>query len=518
LRAVHSPNGAAGDAPPSRAAAADPVPFHAVLAVLAIALPLLLIRHLSLWFDELFSVYFAAQGPDYLLHEGWALETTPPLYYLFLWVWTELFGRGEAAVRSLSLLCHALTLPVVYATARKLDLGAGSSWRAVVLYALGATTVDYAVMARSYALWTLLLALAVLALASALRAPATSEGERRLLTPAIGFAATTVAALYVHNMAIIFAAAGDLVFLAWGLQRGRSWRGLGVWLAPQAAALVIATPQLLVIATQARSPNIDWIPGASGINALAVAFDLLGGPGYPLMLLRTAASVLVFGLFVWGGVAAIRRAAPAGGIAALVVLAFGLLYLVSLWRPLMLARSLAWALVPVAIVAAAAFDRIGRLVPRLAAFAVFAGAVAANSGFGLWLSTQEPWREVVAVIAANHKPGDVVVVMDQTPIAALLYYAPGTAAWNLRHWTIKRAPEASAVRKLEDRIAPVPTITPREMAALLQQGHGVWLVSRLPSEIPYHEAFDTQALLGMTPAIRIQRGFILASRLAQAGH
>ena len=62
------------------------------------------------------------------------------------------------------------------------------------------------------------------------------------------------------------------------------------------------------------------------------------------------------------------------------------------------------------------------------------------------------------------------------------------------------------------------TAFPGGGAALVHVGRTVWRVSRLPSEIQLHDAFDAQVLPGTAPTIRMQRGAIILSRLAQAAH
>jgi uncharacterized membrane protein len=480
-----------------------------------VALPLVLIRHLSLWYDEFFSVFFAAQGPAYLLHEGWARETSPPLYYLLLWFWTEIFGQGEAAVRSLSLIAHIATLPVVFAIARRLAPGP-AAWRAVIFYTFGAAMMQYAVMARTYSVWMLPLALATLALVSGTRALESPGSDWRCLKAGIGFAAASVVALYLHDTTIIFAAAADAAFLAvWWWRRGGSWRDLAAWFGPQIAALAATVPQLVVIAAQMHSPNINWIPPVSVINVFAAALDLLGGPAYPIMLLRTIAAAVVLGAFLWGAAMAIKRRSSAVVLVILTVAGFGLLCLVSVWRPILLARTALWLMVPVSVVAAAAFDRIPAGLTRLVAFLGLAGLLFANAGLGFWLSWQEPWRDIVKSLAANKTPTDVVVVMNATPITAFLYYAPGAAGWDMRRWSaVTRSQTSSAFRALEARLAPTPATSPGEIVALLRQGRAVWLVSRLSSQIGLHEAFDAQAQPGSAPTLRLQRGSLLLSRLA----
>ncbi|MDP8954846.1 MAG: hypothetical protein M3N37_08020 [Actinomycetota bacterium] len=65
----------------------------------------------SLWLDEGISVGIASQPvgdiPRLLVQDG-----SPPLYYLVLHGWMNLFGDGPVALRSLSLLAALVMVPV----------------------------------------------------------------------------------------------------------------------------------------------------------------------------------------------------------------------------------------------------------------------------------------------------------------------------------------------------------------------------------------------------------------------
>src|SRR3712207_6196961 len=90
-------------------------------------------------------------------------ESTPPLYYVLAWFWTQLFGTGEVGVRSLSALVGTATIPVAYAIgARAATPRAGLI--AAALVAANPLLVWYSQEARTYALLVLLSALTVLAL------------------------------------------------------------------------------------------------------------------------------------------------------------------------------------------------------------------------------------------------------------------------------------------------------------------------------------------------------------------
>src|SRR5439155_15408938 len=69
----------------------------------------------SFWYDEAATVLHVIRP-----HLGDtvsaipARENTPPLYYLLAWVWSTLFGTGEAGLRSLSAVFGTLTVPVAW--------------------------------------------------------------------------------------------------------------------------------------------------------------------------------------------------------------------------------------------------------------------------------------------------------------------------------------------------------------------------------------------------------------------
>ncbi len=84
-------------------------------------------------------------------------ELTPPLYYLFEYVWTALAGTGEWVMRFPSLLFAVLTVIVLYALARLV----GSRFAAVavgIMAAIGPGFLSAGMEARAYGLGVLLAA------------------------------------------------------------------------------------------------------------------------------------------------------------------------------------------------------------------------------------------------------------------------------------------------------------------------------------------------------------------------
>ncbi|HSW77518.1 MAG TPA: glycosyltransferase family 39 protein [Candidatus Chromulinivoraceae bacterium] len=81
---------------------------HFVAVLLTIVVGAMLISLIvglqqSVWFDEAYSIMLAKQPVINLIHLT-AMDTHPPFYYLLLKGWASVFGWGELALRSLSVL------------------------------------------------------------------------------------------------------------------------------------------------------------------------------------------------------------------------------------------------------------------------------------------------------------------------------------------------------------------------------------------------------------------------------
>ena len=74
-----------------------------ITAVISMAISLSIGLRQSVWFDEAYSIMLARQPLSQLMHLT-SVDTHPPAYYLLLSGWGNLFGWGEFALRSLSVL------------------------------------------------------------------------------------------------------------------------------------------------------------------------------------------------------------------------------------------------------------------------------------------------------------------------------------------------------------------------------------------------------------------------------
>ena len=124
----------------------------------------------SFWFDEATTWQIVAHGLGHVFHQVPQTESTPPLYYVLLWLWSRIFGLSEAGLRSLSAVLGTATILVMWALGRRLA-SERAGLVAALLTAANPFLVWYSQEARSYALLLLASALSLLALVRALQSP-----------------------------------------------------------------------------------------------------------------------------------------------------------------------------------------------------------------------------------------------------------------------------------------------------------------------------------------------------------
>lgn len=169
-----------------------------LVAIIGVVLRFLLLAKESLWFDELYS-WWLISGP---LNRTLAGEpTNPPLFNLMLRGWMAVFGRSEAALRSLSAVASVGAIFVTYAIGRRI-CSDRVALLAAIYQALSAFHVFYAQEVRTYAVLLLVLSLAFLALVKGTAEYA--EGRRLRFLLAYSFLAA--ASLYLHFIASFYLA------------------------------------------------------------------------------------------------------------------------------------------------------------------------------------------------------------------------------------------------------------------------------------------------------------------------
>ena len=213
------------------------------LTLFALLLRVIQIDFQPLWWDEGYSVWFANQPLAEMLRLT-ALDIHPPLYYAFLGAWSQLFGLGPVALRFLSVTAGVIAVPLIYALGLRWVGGAPGCWRPRSL-AINPLHIFYSQEVRMYGL---VVVFSLLAILSAVHWLGIAGGRRGRAGWLAGYVVAITLALYTQYYAGFLAAALALVGLLalWRMRAG--WRAGAVWLAAQAAALVLFLPWLLYAA------------------------------------------------------------------------------------------------------------------------------------------------------------------------------------------------------------------------------------------------------------------------------
>lgn len=202
-----------------------------------------------------------------MLHQVKGSESNPPLYYVLAWGWVKAFGTGEVALRSLSAIFGAATVPLGYRIGRELA-GRRAGLMTAALLAVNPMLIWYSQEARSYAVLVFFAAASLLFFVRALRTRDPLDLTLWALTSAL--------ALYSHYFAV-FAVAIEALWLLVALRM--RWRAV----VPAVAAVGLAGLALVpLISAQVNPAHIGWIdeiPLGSRAFQTSVSF-LVGETGH----------------------------------------------------------------------------------------------------------------------------------------------------------------------------------------------------------------------------------------------
>src|SRR3977135_3332065 len=90
------------------------------IVVLGAAIPLSTLDQQSFWLDEATTWGVVSHGLGHVLSTAPKTESTPPLYYVLVWLLSRVFGTGDVGPRACSALCGTLTIPIMWALGRRL--------------------------------------------------------------------------------------------------------------------------------------------------------------------------------------------------------------------------------------------------------------------------------------------------------------------------------------------------------------------------------------------------------------
>ncbi|MCW3013184.1 MAG: rane protein-like protein [Solirubrobacterales bacterium] len=416
-------------------------------SVVALTLVALLLRVVTLdvqsyWSDEAATVQLLNRSFGGMLRGVFNGESTPPLYYVLAWLWTQVAGTGEVGTRLLSALISAATVPVVAALAARLvDVDAEGRGRAAVFAAALATvsplTVWYGQEARAYALLMLLTAGSVLALLRALEHP--SRGRLA------AWATLVIAAMWTHHFAL-FIVVAEAGWALWVL-RARALAAVG---AAGVGAVALA-PLLLhqrdagrasFIAQESLGRRVAQVPKQVLVGYDAPVQTLLTVVGAVAVLVALAGLVRILRfrraprpprVVVTVAAAGVRRPPPPGSLVVVTVAAAGVLLpllAAAVGQDFVLTRNVVGVLpLVLALLAAGAVALPARMLGGAAVAALFAtGLVCAIAVAADPIYQRDDFRAAVEA-ATRGAQGPRLVVADAEGRAPVrLYLGAGTRA------------------------------------------------------------------------------------------
>lgn len=357
----------------------------------------------ELWLDEAQSVAIARLPVGELL-DTLRSDGAPPLYYLLLHAWIEVFGESTAAVRAMSGVFAIASLPAMWFLARALA-GRRVAWSATALLATSPFLIRYSTETRMYSAVVLVVLLGGLAIVRAAVRPT---------IPRLALVTLASGALLLTHYWGFYVVAAVIVALAVETRRGHAdWR---IFVAV-AAGGVLFLPWLPTFLYQLRHTGAPWAGRPTlgdfveQLRAYAGGPDDLDSAGWVLWLLLIVLVTLgVFARRRRSGIVELRwRGTERGRQLGLITAAtLGLAFVVGVVGDSpVAARYTAVAFPLVVILAALGLQTIGgRAAMALLAIATVAGTI---GGYDAATTERTAAPRVASELDRRVRPGDVVV-------------------------------------------------------------------------------------------------------------
>ncbi len=365
----------------------------------------------SLWLDEGWALNIidrASLGDVIRTASG---EVHPPFYYILAWIWSQVFGLSDVALRSFSALLGAAAVPAAWTLARRL-VAPRAALVAMAIVALSPLLIKQAHDIKQYSLVLLL------ATISTERFLAFAQGASN--KPLIGWTIATTLLAYTHFIGLT-AVLAQAVLLGFGVPRAerRARDLLAPWLVGHGVVVLAVAPWVpYLVAAMGR---FQGFPGTQTPHALWRALVGIAG---------TARGVaMLFGLAALGLLLRWRRGRrlPPGFRAALTLGAIPIIvpWVVSaLTHPSFVTRITIHAVPPLAAALGAGLVGLLRRPRRALAIAMAVSLVALGLVRLRPRIEREQWREAAALVASESRPGDRVLALGVPDGRLLRHYLP----------------------------------------------------------------------------------------------
>lgn len=131
-----------------------------ILTIVAFVIRLINLGKLNLWLDEGVTAETIQKGLSFIIKDSFKAEPTPPLYNILMYVWRQVFGDSEFALRFPSALFGAFSICLVYLIGKKY-ISKQVGMLASTLLIANPFYLYYSQEARAYSFFTFLTLLSI---------------------------------------------------------------------------------------------------------------------------------------------------------------------------------------------------------------------------------------------------------------------------------------------------------------------------------------------------------------------
>lgn len=399
-----------------------------VLVAMGISLTIGLMQ--SVWFDEAYSIWLAKQPVGELLRLT-SVDTHPPLYYLLLKGWAGMFGWGEFALRSLTVLAMggALATGVFFV---KRFFGVRAALIALAFGVFAPFLLRYGFEIRMYALASLVGIAATYVL---VRAVEEKERRKQLGLYALYAVLVALGVYTLYYTALLWIV--HVVWLVWLARSRKESMFKQRWWLAYAGSIALFLPWLPTFLKQLNNGALAPISQQMTVENMVgvVSFTFLYQPSWQLNGLLSLVIVLIIGLIIFVSIRVFKQVGKKQEpylvlLALYAFLPILLIALISLARPMYVERYLAHVLIGlvlfVAIATWFAVEKKRRntwILPGvfLAVFVLGATHLAVVGNYNFQRLHVPQVKQAAEVIACKD---DLVLAADPYVAIELAYYLP----------------------------------------------------------------------------------------------
>ncbi|NES20530.1 MAG: hypothetical protein F6K41_16760 [Symploca sp. SIO3E6] len=188
----------------------------------------------------------------------------PPLYYIMVRFWVQLWGDSVAVTRSLSAIISLLVFPCLYWLCLELFTVPWVGWVAIALVTISPFHIIYAQEAREYSLWTVTTLLASAALLRAIR--------RQTLASWAIYTVSLVLGFYTFLFSALVAIGQGIYILV--LEKFSWTKTVKAYLLASITAVILYLPWIVVVIAnlQILKMTTNWTKEPLPIGSLMVAW------------------------------------------------------------------------------------------------------------------------------------------------------------------------------------------------------------------------------------------------------